>query len=88
MKMNRKYCCLFDGIGNQCDAMVIFKLVYCNLHKQGMSQRGRARVRYGEKRALFSKFRAIQTWNLPKQHLNFNFLEWENVQKKLKKGIA
>ena len=39
------------------------------------------------KRALFSKLRAIWTWNLSKHYANLKFLERDVVQKKLKKTL-
>ena len=41
-------------------------------------------MRYEWKRALFSKFRAIQTWNPLKLHANLKFLHGENVKQNSK----
>ena len=46
--------------------------------------KGRVYVRYKQKRAYFSKFRAIQRLNPPKHHVNVKFFGCE-VAKKIQK---
>ena len=43
-------------------------------------------MQYKWKMADCNKFRVIQRWNLPKQHVNVNFLEHEITKTKLKRG--
>ena len=54
----------------------------------GIFYRDKACVRYGQKRPLFSNFRAIATWS-PPQNVNLKLkMVWENGQKKSKRNVC